>query len=193
MLLSARILNNVADVNHFETVVSLEVVQGDAPDIYITLVDASVEKHNVPPYRRYVAPTGSTLKVVLQDIDSSVTLTKYATRPFSGDQSIWKVSYTQPADVASIAGMAGTYALKLTLTQPGTTLPAVWDVATTYDVDELVSMADGTMWRSLQTANLANSPGADDIWWEAMAVVFPKVLSGFVSQAISIARASPEF
>jgi hypothetical protein len=193
MLLSARILNNVADVNHFETVVSLEVVQGDAPDIYIALVDASVEKHNVPPYRRYVAPTGSTLKVVIQDIDTAVTLTKYATRPFSGDQSIWKVAYTQPADITSIASMAGTYALKLTLTEPGTTLPDVWSDIVDYNFEDLVSLADGTLWRSLQSSNLNNVPGVGNVWWSQMAVVFPKVLSGFVSQAISIARSSPEF
>lgn len=192
MLLSARILNNVVDVNTFEVVSSLEVVQGDTPDLYFALIDASVNKHNTPHGQRYVAPSTATLKVVVQDINSAVTVTKYATRPFPGDQSIWKVTYNPVTDATTIGALVGTYALKLTLTEPGTTLPAVWDIATNYGLDALVAYLGG-LFRSLQTNNLGNTPGADDIWWEQMNTTPTKVISGFVSQALSIARASQEF
>jgi hypothetical protein len=192
MLLSARILNNVEGVNAFEVVPSLEVVQGDAPDIYLALIDASCDKRFDPPGRRYVPRAGATLKVVLQDINTAVTMTTYATQPFSGDKSIWKVAFNPTVNAASIAGLAGTYALKLTLVEPGTTMPAAWDTGTIYDLDSLVSYSGG-IFRSLQNTNLAQVPGADDFWWEQMHTTYTRTLSGFVQQAVSVSRASPEF
>lgn len=192
MLLSARILNNVADVNHFEVVTSVEVVQGDAPDIFFALVDASVNKHDSPPHRRFVAAAGATLKVVLQDINTAVTLTKYAVRPFPGDQSIWRISFDPTTDATAMAGLVGTYALKLTLTEPGTVLPAAWDALVNYGLDTQVSYLGG-LWRSLNVNNLGNVPVAGSVWWVQMNIAYTKVTSGFVSQAISIARSTPEF
>jgi hypothetical protein len=192
MLLSARILNNVVDVNTFEVCMTLELTQGDAPTIYFALIDASVNKHKDPHGQRYVAPSDATLKVVLQDINTAVTLTKYATRPFPGDQSIWSISFNPVTDATSMASLLGTYALKLTLTEPGTTLPAAWSATTVYALDDLVSYSGG-LFRSFQSLNLNNTPGEVAIWWVQMNTVNTKVISGFVSQAISIARSSPEF
>jgi hypothetical protein len=118
MLLSARMLNGVADVNHFEVVPTLEFTQGDAPDIYFVLVDASVEKTKDPAYRRYCPAALATLQVTLRNVDSSISLTKTATQPFpTADTSIWKVSFNSVSDAAAIAGLKGTYALKLVLTE----------------------------------------------------------------------------
>lgn len=192
MVLSARMLNGVADVNHFEVVQTLEAIQGDCPDIYFVLIDASVEKTKDPSGRRYVAATGSTLQVTLRDINSSVTLTKYATQPFSGDLSIWKVTYDPVTDSTKWASLVGTYALKLTLTEPGTTLPAAWAIGTTYALDATVSYLGG-MWRSLQTNNTGNQPDTATAWWVRMNTTPTKVLSGFAGQAVSIARATQEF
>jgi hypothetical protein len=192
MLLSARMLNGVADVNHFEAVQTLEFTQGDAPDIYFVLVDASADKALNPAGRRFVAGAGATLQVTLQDIDSSVTLVKYATQPFPEDKSIWKFSFDPVTDSAAMAGLVGTYALKLKLTEPGPVLPAAWAIGTTYAVDTLVSYLGG-LWRSLQNANVGNQPDTSPLWWVRMNTVTTKVTSGFVGQAINIARTVQEF
>jgi len=192
MLLSARMLNNVNDVNNFEVVQTLEMVKGDVAVIYLALIDASTEKHRDPTGRRYCAATGSTLKVVIQDINTAVTLTKYATRPFAADQSIWKVTLDLVMDAVAIAGLCGTYALKLTLVEPGTTMPATWLIGTTYGLDVLTTYSGG-LWRSLQVGNTGNQPDISPIWWVQMNVTPAKYYSGFVSQAVSIARTSQEF
>lgn len=192
MLLSARILNNVADVNHWEAVQTLEMTQGDAQDIYFTLVDASVEKTKDPIGRRYVAGAGATLQVVIQDMDTAVTLTKYAAQPFPGDLSIWKLTLDPVADAVAIAGLVGTYAMKLRLTEPGVALPAAWAIGTTYAVDATVAYLS-VPWRSLQSGNVGHQPDTSPLWWARMNYVPTKVTSGFVSQAINIARTVQEF
>ena len=192
MLLSALMLNGVCDINHWDVVQTLEITQGDAPDIYFVLNDASVSKTKDPHGRRYVASAGATLQIVIQDIDSAVTLTKYATQPFPEDKSIWKVSFDPVTDGPSMSGLAGTYALKLRLTEPGTVLPAAWVISTNYALDALVSYLGG-VWRSLQVNNLGNQPDISPLWWVRMNATPTKVTSGFVTQAINIARTVQEF
>lgn len=192
MLLSARMLNNLSDINHFDVVQTFEVTQGDAPDIYFVLIDASVEKLRDPAGRRHVAVAGATLQVVIQDIDSSITVTKFASQPFPQDLSIWKVSFDPVTDGPSIAGLMGTYALKLKLTEPGTVLPAAWGRGTNYALDATVSYLGGA-WRSLQANNLGNQPDISPLWWLRLNSVPTRVTSGFVTQAINIARTVQEF
>ena len=194
MLLSARMLNGVADVNHFETVATLEMTQGDIQDVYFVLIDASVEKTRDPAGRRYVAEAGASLQVTIQDIDSAVTVVKLATRPFAGDQSIWKVTLDPLVDAVSIPAICGTYALKLKLTEPGVPnpLPAAWANLTTYGLNDLVIFG-AALWRSLQVGNLGNSPDVSPLWWVQMNIVPAKSHSGFVSHALSVARTTQEF
>jgi hypothetical protein len=196
MLLSARLLSGVTDVNTFEVVTTLEMTQGDQQDVYFQLIDASVQKFASPKGRRYIPPSGASLRVTVQSLDSNQTLVGSATQPFSGDLSIWKFRWPLPpyqnADYDPDS-VVGTFALKLVLTEPGTTLPAAWSDATTYDVDELVSVDDNQLWRSLQADNLNNTPGADDIWWEQMNITPTRTLTAFVSQALNIALAAAEF
>jgi len=192
MLLSCWMLSGVADQNHFEIVPSLEMSQGDVSDIYFVLSDFSANKTATPPGRRYIAAPGSTLLVVIKDIDNAVTVSKYATRPFVQDGSIWKLSLNAITDAVAIAGLIGTYALKLTLVEPGTTMPAAWGAGTSYDTGDLVSYLGG-MWRSLQDTNQGNIPDDTLVWWQPMSVVSAKTHSGFVSQALSIARITQEF
>lgn len=192
MLLSALMLNGLCDINHWEFVQTLETTQGSAPDIYFQLIDASVNKTKDPLGRRYIAGAGATLQVVIQDIDTAVTVTKYATQPYADDKSIWKISFNPVTDSVAIAGLVGTYALKLLLTEPGTVLPAAWVIGTNYPLDATVSYLGGA-WRSLQANNLGNQPDTSPLWWLQLNSVPTRVTSGFVSQAINIARTVQEF
>ncbi len=196
MLLSARLLNDLADVNTFDVVTVLESVAGDQLPFFFQTVDASAEKLANPPGRRYVAAVGATLKVVLQSLNSAQTISAYCTRPFAGDQSIWKFVWPIPPfpNTYDPTKTLGTFALKMTLVEPGTTMPAAWAIATNYAADNLVSYLGG-LFRSLQANNLGNTPtgGNTDVWWVQMNIVQPRTFSGFYSQALSIASASPEF
>src|SRR5512133_3763167 len=116
MLLSARPLNSVNDVNHFDTVTVLEMTQGDTSDIYLQLVDVSVDKSFDPSGRRYMPLAGATLQVTIQDIDSGTTIVASATQPFANDTSIWRVTHNVGAGV-DLSALIGTYALKLKLTE----------------------------------------------------------------------------
>lgn len=116
MLLSAHLLNNVSDVNHFEVVSTLETVQGDTSDIYFRLTDASVDKSFDPPGRRYIPAVGSAVRVTITDIDEGTSIEVQATQPFADDRSIWKLAHA-PQSGADLSALVGTYALKLRLTE----------------------------------------------------------------------------
>jgi hypothetical protein len=114
MVLSARILNNVASANSFDWADQAEFTQGDTVDIYFQLIDTTVDKAVkgfVPGGRRYIPAAGATLSVKLDNIDDAVALTRSATQPFSGDLSIWKLT------ILATDAIVGTCALALTLTE----------------------------------------------------------------------------
>jgi hypothetical protein len=116
MLLSARMLQDVASVNSYELTEEVEFTQGDTVDIYFQLVDASLDKAVkgfVPSGRRYVPAAGATLSVKLDNIDDNIQVTRAASQPFANDSSIWKVS------VLSTDRIIGTCAMVLTLTEAG--------------------------------------------------------------------------
>lgn len=119
MRLSARILNNVSGVNAFDYAEAAEFTEGDAPTIYLQLIDLSqdkAEKGFVPAGRRYCPASGATLSVVLDNIDDSRKLTKIATQPYpTQDPSIWSVT------LLSTDKIRGTANLKLTLTESSKT------------------------------------------------------------------------
>lgn len=114
MLLSARILNNVASINSFEWADEAEFTQGDTVDIYFQLIDASLDKAvrgYQPAGRRYMPAAGATLSCKLDNIDDNIALTRAASQPFPLDPSIWKMN------VLAADKIVGTCALVLTLTE----------------------------------------------------------------------------
>jgi hypothetical protein len=113
MLLRARLLSDVTDVNHYDFADYVEANEGDAPTFYFQLVDDSVHQNIRPHGRRYMPPAGTTLSVTLQSIDDASTVTVVATQPFAQDPSIWSIALT------AVQVTPGTRAMKLLLTEPG--------------------------------------------------------------------------
>lgn len=111
-MLTARLLKDVSDVNHYAYADQAEFVEGDTPTVYFQLAEDAIADDLRPPGRRYIPPTGSTLSVLLKGIDSSLDLTKTCTNPFVDDRSIWSFS------IASTDVIVGDRAMKLTLTEP---------------------------------------------------------------------------
>lgn len=118
MLLSARMLKDVSSVNSFESDTQLSWTESDALTIYFQLIDISLDKPEQgfqPGGRRYVPATGSTLSVVMENIDDSKAITRLAVQPFSQDGSIWSLS------ILATDKIRGTPQLRLTLTEPSKT------------------------------------------------------------------------
>ena len=117
MLLSARFLTDVADVNSWSTIPQLKMGEGEALTVYIQLVDIArdrAEQGFVPAGRRFVPASGATLQVVLQNINGAKVATKNATLAFSGaDNSIWTFS------ILSTDSVVGTVGVQLVLTESG--------------------------------------------------------------------------
>jgi hypothetical protein len=114
MLLSARFLNDVANVNSFEYALVAEFTEGDPASVYFQLIDASLDKAIdgfVPSGRRYVPASGATLQVTVESIDDSKEIVRLATQPFANDGSIWKV------DFLATDKIRGTANLRLRLTE----------------------------------------------------------------------------
>ncbi len=111
MLLSARILNNVSDVNSFEYATECKFTEGDTLYIYFQLIDLNKDLNLKPPGRRFIPASGATLTATVHNIDASKILVKTATQPYASDTSIWRFQVTA-ADV-----LRGTYSIKLALTE----------------------------------------------------------------------------
>lgn len=122
MLLSARPLNDVANVNSFEYAEAVHWTEGDQVVLYLQLIDSSLDtdmKGFYPAGRRYMPPAGSTLSIQIQNIDSSKVITRLATQPFTEDASIWAVS------ILATDAIHGSPQLVLTLTEPSKTVRGV--------------------------------------------------------------------
>lgn len=114
MLLSARFLNDVANVNSFEYAQVGQFTRGEAASVYFQLIDASLDgalRGFEPSGRRYIPATGATLSVVVNSIDDGKKITRFATNPFPNDTSIWKLDFL-PTDKID-----GTATMQLTLTE----------------------------------------------------------------------------
>lgn len=134
MLLSARMLNAVADVNTLDYIQTHQMTAGEQADVFFQLVDASKlpsTQYYFPAGLRYVPAAGSTLQCVLASIDDVGSITRYASQPFpTSDPSIWKLS------LLSSDKIGGTLALQLTLNEGGVIRKGVLQAA--------VSVASGT-------------------------------------------------
>ena len=114
MLLSARFLNDVANVNSFEYAQVGQFTKGEATSVYFQLIDESLDgalRGFAPAGRRYIPATGATLSVVVNSIDDGKKITRAATNPFPDDRSIWKL------DFLATDTISGTASLQLTLTE----------------------------------------------------------------------------
>lgn len=115
MLLSARPLVDVVDVNHYRPATELVVNKGDAAGLYFQLVDLEQlprAQSWMPGGLRYV-PSGSplTLSVEFVNIDAARAFTRFGVQPFAGDGSVWRV------DLMASDVLDGTGALRFTLTE----------------------------------------------------------------------------
>lgn len=114
MLLSARMLKDVASVNSFESDTQLSWTEGDVVTIYFQLIDLSLDRSDqgfMPAGRRYVPAAGATLSVVFENIDTAKTLTRVATQPFANDGSVWSIS------ILAADTIRGTPQMRMTLTE----------------------------------------------------------------------------
>jgi len=111
MLLGARLLDQVFDVNNWTVVQDVRFTQGDSPWVYIQLVNLTLDKKLKPPGRRYVPQPGATLTVTLQNVNSANTLIKACTQPFTQDSSIWVFQ------ILGSDGLVGSYTFTMQLTE----------------------------------------------------------------------------
>lgn len=114
MLLSCRFLNKVADVNTFSYTNQLNFTQGDTTTVYLQVVDASIDLPTEgfnPPYRRYMPQAGATLKVTLDNLNTSKKIVRFATQPFPLDPSIWSFP------ILATDQLVGTVSILLQLTE----------------------------------------------------------------------------
>lgn len=123
MLLSARILRNLCDVNTYEVALAQTMTEGDSNvSIYLQLIDTSADRALQgfsPAGRRYIPATGSSLIVTLDSLDDARKLVRTAVQPFVGDASIWRV------DLLTSDNPKGTVSLRLKLTSGPTTLNGI--------------------------------------------------------------------
>ncbi len=145
MLLSAQLLADVADVNHWRVVNQVEARAGSTIDVWLRLVDREADKQNSPPGRRYMPGPRSVLTCSLKSASPRKQLAFQATQPFPNDPGVWHfqiqpndgkvapapgggpiIDYSnlvplgQPFDFnAAITdyGMVGTFGIILTLTE----------------------------------------------------------------------------
>ncbi len=114
MLLSARILTNVASVNVFTYSDSCRFTEGDVVDVYFQLVDMTVEADAFQAKGRRYMPldlAAPAVSVLFGSIDDAKKITRTATQPFTQDSSIWKVSLLA-TDI-----IRGTMDMRITLTE----------------------------------------------------------------------------
>ena len=114
MILSCRILEDVADVNHFRYASEVRFTEGDGADIFFQLIDSSQDRNDQgfnPSGRRYAPAAGATLQIVVDTLNDAKKVTRYATQPFANEPSIWKLTLL-PTDA-----IRGTASLRLLLTE----------------------------------------------------------------------------
>lgn len=103
MRLSAKILKNVTDINHWQYAAQAIVSQGQPNTIYIQLVDleysfAPEKSEAFPEFPiRYISnATAISVSALFESLVDSEEFEVNATQPFANDRSIWAI--TIPSD-----------------------------------------------------------------------------------------------
>lgn len=103
MRLSARMLKNVVDVNHWQHSSQAYVSEGQPNDIFIQLIDLDWSTKDSPeqsaafpqfPVRYISQDAGISVKATFLAIDDDEEFEVTATQPFTDDKSIWKFTLT---------------------------------------------------------------------------------------------------
>lgn len=100
MRLSAKILKNVSNINHFNYADQATIVEGSSNEFHLQLVDLdklTYDKDSValPDHPlRYIPATGATLVATFSSLFEDEEFSVSATQPFTDDKSIWKVGLT---------------------------------------------------------------------------------------------------
>lgn len=103
MRLSAKIMKNVLDVNHWQHSNQAHISEGQSNDIYVQLVDLEWSTKSSPeqsvafmqyPIRYISQATSITVKAKFLSIDDAQEFEITATQPFAQDKSIFKFSLT---------------------------------------------------------------------------------------------------
>jgi hypothetical protein len=116
MRLSARFLKDCSSVNSYESDTQWSWTEGDSPDLYLQLIDANLDLPTQgfsPSGRRYIPAANATLLIMIENIDDAKKVTRYATQPFPGDGSIWKLS------ILATDPIRGSPQLRMTLNESG--------------------------------------------------------------------------
>lgn len=114
MLLSARPLKEVGNVNNWSYSSVIEFTKGDVLDVYFMLIDTTLDtgsENFIPPGRRYMPVAGATLTATVENLDTSQQITRVCVQPFTNDPSIWKISFFNSDNIE------GTANLRLVLTE----------------------------------------------------------------------------
>lgn len=90
MRLNAKILKNVASVNHWEYAETAHVQEGQINEIYIQLIDLDKKLAQNCPLRYLSQATVLSVEATFPSIDDAQVITIVGTQPFSDDKSIWK-------------------------------------------------------------------------------------------------------
>lgn len=119
MKLGYCFLDNVKDVNSYETASELELVRGNAGKLYFQLVDANAPlSDDCDVYLRYLPDAGATVTAVFDHLADSKKIERTATQPFANDPSIWVVDILATDQIALNS-------LEVTLTEGTTVTKAV--------------------------------------------------------------------
>ena len=112
MLLSGRILSNLADVNTYTPTDAVRFREADPVSVYLQLTDASVPDGGNTGGRRYVPIDGAVLQVSILPLDCGAKIiNRVCYQPFAGDASIFNFQIL-PSD-----GIRGTQDLNFRLTE----------------------------------------------------------------------------
>lgn len=115
MILGARFLTKVSNVNEFDYVQHLEFMEGDEQTFHIQLVDVTQDldaQGFKPSGKRFVPPSGAALRVIVEVIDDGQKVERFCTNPFPEDRSIFRLEI-----LSSDKLKAGTANLRLILTE----------------------------------------------------------------------------
>jgi len=96
MLLYAKLLEPVYDVNNFGVVDTLKIPANQTNNIYFQLFSKKGNQADL----RYIPNATATITVNFSHIDLNKVITRIATNPFIDDRSIWVVTLL-PNDVIS--------------------------------------------------------------------------------------------